>query len=78
MSQFLTAGELADLLHKPAGTLRNWRGQGYGPPSFKAGGTVLYDRAEVEAWIAGQKRAEEARRRSAGAATRPAPRPLAG
>lgn len=61
--EYMTVEELAALLRKPVGTLRNWRARKppYGPPSFRAGGTVLYDRAEVEAWIEAQKEAGRAR-----------------
>lgn len=68
--EILTIEEVAAMLHKEVGTLRNWRtpGRRYGPPSFNAGGTVLYRRSAVEAWIAGQEQARAAE----GAAPRPA------
>lgn len=62
MGDYLTEEQLAELFHKRVGTLRNWRGRGDGPPSFKAGGTVLYDLDEVRAWVEAQKSAEAARR----------------
>lgn len=35
----------------PVATLRYWRHIGEGPPSVRIRGTVLYDEAEVDAWI---------------------------
>lgn len=34
-------------------TMRNWRHQGRGPSYRKCGRTVLYDRAELDAWLEG-------------------------
>lgn len=39
------------------GTLRYWRSAGQGPPSFAIGRRVMYDRAELERWVAEQKAA---------------------
>lgn len=35
----------------PINTLRYYRGQGIGPKNFKLGRRVVYDVADVEAWI---------------------------
>ncbi len=32
-------------------TLDNWRSRGVGPPHYKIGGRVVYDDAEVDAWL---------------------------
>ncbi|MGH3623704.1 MAG: helix-turn-helix transcriptional regulator [Sciscionella sp.] len=32
-----------------------WRNRGEGPRSYKLGRAVVYDRADVEAWLAEQK-----------------------
>lgn len=53
----LTVAEVAAILRKPAGTLRYWRSKNVGPRSFRVGGNVRYDRAEVEQWIKAQKAA---------------------
>lgn len=37
-------------------TLDNWRSTGGGPPYYKIGGRVLYDDAEVDAWLAARRR----------------------
>lgn len=49
--------EVAELLRTPAETVRYWRTSGRGPKHFKIGRRVVYDRAEVEAWLAQQKAA---------------------
>lgn len=64
MADLLLTAEVAELTRTPAETLRYWRGLGKGPASFKLGRKVVYDRAEVEAWIAAQ-RAEQAATRTA-------------
>ncbi|MGH3522270.1 MAG: helix-turn-helix domain-containing protein [Mycobacterium sp.] len=65
MADLLTEIEAADIIRRPKETLRYWRWQGEGPPWFKLGRRVVYDRAEFEAWIEAQKRSSgsnEARR----------------
>jgi excisionase family DNA binding protein len=51
MPQYLTTAEVAELLRAPLETVRYWRHVGKGPKSFKAGRKVLYELADVEAWI---------------------------
>lgn len=41
----------ADLIGVKQATLRSWRMRGEGPPSFKAGGVVLYRLAKLHAWL---------------------------
>lgn len=55
MPNYLTTDEVAELLRSPAETLRYWRHLGKGPRSFKIGRRVLYDEADVMAWIATQR-----------------------
>lgn len=52
---YLTTNEVADLLRTSPETCRYWRHIGYGPKSLKAGRRVLYDEADVMAWIASQR-----------------------
>lgn len=52
MSTYLTTSEVADKLRTPIETVRYWRHVGKGPKSFKVGRRVLYDIADVEAFIA--------------------------
>lgn len=54
---YLTTAEVGQLLRRPSETLRYWRWRGEGPPSFKIGRKVLYDRVDLKAWIDDQKRA---------------------
>jgi excisionase family DNA binding protein len=57
MSEYMTTQELADMLRAPVETVRYWRHVGKGPESFKVGRRVLYDRAEVEAFVRGAQNA---------------------
>lgn len=58
MSKMMTTAEVSALTRVPAETLRyyRWRGRGEGPISFKIGRTIVYERADVDAWIAARKR----------------------
>ena len=49
--ELLTTEEVAALLRRPAGTIRQWRHRGYGPKGFRLGGAVVYRRSAVEAWV---------------------------
>ena len=52
MSKYLTTAEVAETLRAPVETVRYWRHIKKGPKSFKVGRRVLYDVADVEAFIA--------------------------
>ncbi len=52
MEQLLTTADLADMLRTSPATVRYWRHTGYGPLGTKVGRRVLYDRQDVEAWLA--------------------------
>lgn len=41
----------AAYLGKPAGTLVQWRYQGFGPPYVKLGQAVRYRKPDVDAWL---------------------------
>jgi excisionase family DNA binding protein len=43
--------EAAAFLRKSKGTLYQWRYRRVGPPSHRVGRHVLYDPAEVRAWV---------------------------
>ncbi len=47
----------AAFLHTTPGTLYQWRHRRKGPPVFKPGKRLLYDPAEVRAWLLTQKAA---------------------
>jgi len=51
MSEYMTTDEVAELSRTSAETVRYWRHVGKGPKSFKVGRRVLYDRADVQAWL---------------------------
>lgn len=53
----MTLREAAELLNIPENTLRWYRTTGDGPRSYKLGGKVFYDAADVDAWVADQKAA---------------------
>ncbi len=48
---YLTTQEVAALLRTSADSARYWRHVGRGPKSFKVGRRVLYDQAELNAWL---------------------------
>lgn len=48
----LTEQETADLLKLKVQTLQAWRHRKSGPPYLKIEGTVRYDRAKIEEWVA--------------------------
>lgn len=54
---FLTEDEVVARYRQAlaAGTLRNWRSKGIGPPFIRIGKAVLYARADLEAWEARQR-----------------------
>jgi hypothetical protein len=56
MRDLLSTKEAAKVLHRKADALKMWRFNGYGPPHFKIGGTVMYDRAELTKWLEAQRR----------------------
>lgn len=56
MTDYMTTGEVADLLRTSPETVRFWRHVGKGPDSFKAGRRVLYAREDVDAWLARLRR----------------------
>ena len=51
MRQFITTNELAELCRTSPETVRYWRHIGEGPKGIRIGRRVLYDLADVEAWL---------------------------
>jgi DNA-binding transcriptional MerR regulator len=49
--KLLTTAEVAERLRKPVSTLRYYRHIGIGPRSARVGRTVVYDEADVDAWV---------------------------
>lgn len=48
---------VSELTGIPVSTLRYYRHRGEGPPSYKLGGTVVYDRDALDSWWDEQRRA---------------------
>lgn len=57
MPEFLTLHEAASYLNIPENTLRHYRQCGTGPASFKLGGRVTYELADLEAWVSAERAA---------------------
>lgn len=55
---YLTTQELADVVRRPASTVRYWRHTGTGPQGTRVGRSVLYRRSEVLRWLAALEAAE--------------------
>jgi excisionase family DNA binding protein len=56
MHEYLTTAEVAHLLRTSPESVRYWRHIGKGPASFRVGRKVLYDRRDVETFIAGVRK----------------------
>jgi hypothetical protein len=52
----LTKQETAEKCRAPLRTLDRWRSLGIGPVGFKVGKRVLYREADVDRWLADQRR----------------------
>lgn len=58
MSTRLTTTQAEEYTGVPAATLRYWRSRGEGPASYTLGGRrVVYDLADLDAWLDAQKKA---------------------
>lgn len=68
MRKLISTRDLAERTGIPEATWRFWRHSGKGPGSAKLGGRVVYDQAEVDAWI---DRQFEANRTARGPAAAP-------
>lgn len=54
----MTMAEVSKMTRKSVETLRFYRKNGTGPKSFRLGRTVVYDQADVIAWIDAQRAAD--------------------
>ena len=52
--RYLTTAEVAEMCRTSPETVRYWRYIGKGPRSFKLGRKVLYESADVDAWLTRQ------------------------
>lgn len=50
-NDLMTPAEVSAVLRRPLGTLRQWRHRGYGPRPIRLGGSVVYRRSAVEAFV---------------------------
>ncbi len=53
----MTTAEVSAFLRIPVGTLHYWRHVGSGPTGFKLGRRLMYNRSDVEAFLAAAKKA---------------------
>lgn len=60
--RLMTTEEVADLARTTVATVRYWRQSGLGPPGFKVGRRVLYERREVMQWLLIQRERSERER----------------
>ena len=58
LEPLLSFDELADYLHVPVTTIRDWRTDGKGPCAIKAGGRVRFATSDVLAWLVRQREGE--------------------
>jgi excisionase family DNA binding protein len=58
LDRLLTVEELADYLGVPIATLYQWRHRGEGPPGFRVGRYIRYQRTDVEQWIRDRLKAD--------------------
>ncbi len=54
--RLMTRPEAAEYLRLSGKTLARWAWAGKGPAFIKAGGKVLYDVADLDAWLDGHRR----------------------
>lgn len=53
----MTLRQAADQLGLSLYTLRNWRGKGRGPRTYKIAGRVFMRQADLDAWLIAQEQA---------------------
>jgi excisionase family DNA binding protein len=63
VERLLSTEEVAEVLGRPARTLRQWRYLGEGPRYLKVGATVRYRARDVEAWLEAQEQEPAVRAR---------------
>jgi excisionase family DNA binding protein len=66
-----TIGDLAEYLEVPVETVRRWRRTREGPPAFRCGKHLRWNRSVVDAWLAERQE----RREPAAGAARARPKP---
>lgn len=66
-SPYLTTREVADLIRSTVPAVRQMRHRGTGPQGTRVGRGVLYDAADVRAWLKAKADADRVRQRAASA-----------
>jgi excisionase family DNA binding protein len=61
VERLLSTEEVAEVLGRPARTLRQWRYLGEGPRYLKVGATVRYRARDIEEWLRAQEQEPAAR-----------------
>jgi excisionase family DNA binding protein len=56
MERLMSTEEVAEVLGRPARTLRQWRYLNQGPRYLKVGATVRYRARDIEKWLEAQER----------------------
>ena len=56
MTERVKIEEASEITGVPVGTLRFWRATNQGPPSYIIGRRLWYDVADLEAWVADQRK----------------------
>lgn len=64
-SRYITTKQLATELHMTPNAVRIMRHRGGAPEGTRVGRNILYDRAAVEAWMAGRLAADPLAQRAA-------------
>lgn len=57
--RYLTPDDIAEIFEVPKETVYQWRKKRIGPPGFRIGKYVRYDPADVRAYVAGRKSADQ-------------------
>jgi len=60
MPENMIETEAAAYTRTKPGTLSNWRSLGKGPPYVKAGGRIIYRKADLDRWLEAHARDPEA------------------
>jgi predicted DNA-binding transcriptional regulator AlpA len=55
LEELLTTADVARITRAPESTVRYWRHIVSGPTSFRVGRRVVYQRSDVETWLAAQR-----------------------
>jgi predicted DNA-binding transcriptional regulator AlpA len=56
-AEFLSEVQVADLLCQSVRTIQKWRVSGLGPPFYKFGRSVRYNRSDLVDWIETRRKA---------------------